>query len=50
MNRLTVLRTARGRASPVGREEDVERRRRVNVTQALAGRFSRRSAILSSGD
>jgi hypothetical protein len=35
MKWITVLRTARGRASPVGREEAAERRRRVNSTQAL---------------
>jgi hypothetical protein len=50
MKRITVLRTARERASPVGREEAAERRRRVNSTQALVGRFSRRSAIPSSWD
>jgi hypothetical protein len=50
MKSIAVLRTARGLASPVGREEAAERRQRVNSTQALVGRFSRRSAIPSSGD
>jgi hypothetical protein len=50
MKGITVFKTARGRASTVGREEAVERRRRVNSTQALVGRFSRRSAIPSSRD
>jgi hypothetical protein len=50
IKRITVLSTARRRASPVGREEAAERRQRVNSTQALLGRFLRRSAIPSSGD
>jgi hypothetical protein len=47
---MTVLRTALWRASPVGMEEAVERRRSVNSTQGLLGRFSRRSAVPSSRD
>jgi hypothetical protein len=47
---MTVLRTARGRASPVGRDQAVESRRRVSSTQAEVGRLSRRSVIPSIGD
>jgi hypothetical protein len=50
MNRMTVLRTAHGRASSGGREEAVERSRRINSTQASVGSFSRRSAIPWSVD
>jgi hypothetical protein len=49
MNKMTVLRTAHGRVSPVGREKAIERRQRVNYMQTLVGKFSRRSAIPSSG-
>jgi hypothetical protein len=47
---MMVLRTYRGRAYSVGREEAVERRRRVNSTQAIVGKFSRESAIPSNED
>jgi hypothetical protein len=39
-----------GRPSPVGRDEAVDSRRRVNCTQAEVGGLSRRSIIPSSGD
>jgi hypothetical protein len=45
--RITVFRTARGRAAPVGRKMDV-RIRRVSSTLAWMGRWSRRSEISSS--
>jgi len=45
---MTVLRTARGQADPVGREEMDVRSRRVSSTHAWRGRRSRRSEISSS--
>jgi hypothetical protein len=48
--RITVFRTARGRAAPVGREEMDVRSRRVSSTHALMGRWSRRSEMSSSGE
>jgi hypothetical protein len=50
MKRITVFRTARGRAAPVGREEKDVRSRRVSSTHAGMGRWSRRSEISSSGE
>jgi hypothetical protein len=50
MNRMTVLMPARGRVSPVGREEAVERIRRVTSIHPLVGKFSMSSAIPSGGD
>jgi hypothetical protein len=47
---MTVLRTGRGRASPVRRAEAVEIIRCVNSMQVSAQRFSRTSEILPSGD
>jgi hypothetical protein len=47
MNRITVFRTALGRASPVGREEAVERRRPVNSKQQpIEERHSSLTALL----
>jgi hypothetical protein len=48
--RITVFRTARGRAASVGREEMDVRSRRVSSTHAWMGRWSRRSEIPSSGN
>jgi hypothetical protein len=47
--RITVFRKARERASPAGRDEAADRKRRVTFKQAAAGRLSR-SAIPSSED
>jgi hypothetical protein len=47
---MTVSRTDREQASPIGREQAVERWRRVNSIQASVGTFSRRSTVPSSGD
>jgi hypothetical protein len=46
--RITVFKTARGRAAPVGRDEMDVRSRRVSSTNASMGRWSRRSEISSS--
>jgi uncharacterized membrane protein YeaQ/YmgE (transglycosylase-associated protein family) len=48
--RITVFKTAYGRAVPVGREEMDVRSGRVSSTYALRGRRSRRSKISSSGE
>jgi hypothetical protein len=48
--RITVFKTARGRAAPVGREEMDVRIRRVSCTHAWRGRRSRRSEISSNGE
>jgi hypothetical protein len=48
--RITVLRTDRGGASPVGMVEAVESRQRVSSKQAQDGRLSKKSVIPSSGD
>jgi hypothetical protein len=48
--RITVFKTARGRAATVGREEMDVRSRRVSSTHAWMGRWSRRSEISSSGE
>jgi hypothetical protein len=50
MKRITIFRTPRGRAAPLGREEMDVRSRRVSSTYAWMGRWSRRSEISSSGD
>ena len=47
--RMTVFKTARWRAVPVGREEMDVSCRRVSSTHAWRGRRSRRSEIFSSG-
>ena len=46
---MTVFKTARGRAVPVGREEMDVRSRRVSFTLAWSGRRLRRSGISSIG-
>jgi len=46
---MTVFKTARGRAVPVGRDEVEVRSRRVSPTHAWRGRRSRRSEISSMG-
>jgi hypothetical protein len=46
--RITVFKTARGRAAPVGREEMDVRSRWVSSTHAWMGRWLRRSEISSS--
>jgi hypothetical protein len=48
--RMTVLRTARERDAPVGREKMDVSSRRVSSTQASRGRWSRRSEMPSCGD
>jgi hypothetical protein len=48
--RMTVFKTARRRAAPVGREEMDVRNRRVSYTHAWIGRRSRRSEVSSSGE
>jgi hypothetical protein len=49
MKRITVFRTALGRASPLGREEVIEKRLQVNAVQARVGILSR-SDITLRGD
>ena len=48
--RMTVFKTASGRAAPVGREEMDVRSRRVRSSHAWMERRSRRSEIYSSGE
>jgi len=47
-NRITVFRTARCLTAPVGWEEMDLRSRRIRLTHAWRGRWSRRSEIYSS--
>jgi hypothetical protein len=47
---ITVFKTARGWAAPVGREEMEVRSRRVSSTHAWMGRWSRKSEISWSGE
>ena len=48
--KMTVFKTACGRAAPVGREDMDVRSRRVSSTHAWMGSRSRRSDISSSGE
>jgi hypothetical protein len=48
--RITVFKTVRGRAAPVGREEMNVRSRQISSTHAWSGRRTRSSEISPSGE